>query len=68
MAEIKVLGKNCQVTLSEPDEDGDYSWTAQCGEVADAFRPIDEAIANAENHVDCAWTVGNPEQHGAGRR
>jgi len=52
MARIVVDSDVCTVTLTEPDEDGDYGWTARCGETSDAARPIDEAIAEAEVHVD----------------
>ncbi len=52
MAKIKVEGDRCTVTLSKPDEDGDYGWTAGCGAEADAYRPLDEAVGYAEVHVD----------------
>lgn len=53
MASITVQGMHSQVILSEPDEDGDYSWNcASCLARADAYRPLDEAIASAEIHVD----------------
>lgn len=53
MAKIMVEGDFGTVTLSEPDEDGDYSWTCSCGlHKASEYRPLDEAISSAEMHVD----------------
>jgi len=55
MARITVAGDrdaNPKVALTKPNEDGDYGWVCQCGAKNDAVRPIDEAIANAEVHVD----------------
>lgn len=66
MAKIQVTGKYCTVTLSEPDEDGEYDWMAWCGEAADAIRPLDEAVGHAEMHVDAPWTSGNPRLHREG--
>lgn len=51
MAKIKVEGDYGTVTLSEPDEDGDYVWTCTCGVKLTDYRPIDEAIDSAEAHV-----------------
>lgn len=52
MAKIVVQGEDHIVTLDEPDEEGDYVWTCSCGEKTGEYRPIDEAIAHAEAHVD----------------
>lgn len=54
MAKIVVMSDDgeCKVVLSEPDEDGDYTWDCTCGDFLDAHRPIDEAIATAESHID----------------
>jgi len=53
MATIKIEGDHAEVTLGEPDEDGDYRWTClDCHEQGDCLRPLDEAVADAENHVD----------------
>jgi hypothetical protein len=52
MAQILVRSAVCEVNLLEPDEDGDYRWLAACGAEGDAYRPLDEAVADAENHVD----------------
>lgn len=52
MARIIVKSGICTVDLTDPDSDGDYGWFAECGEASDTVRPIDEAIANAETHVD----------------
>lgn len=49
---IKVEGDHCTVTLSEPDEDGDYYWIAECDAVAEFIQPIEDAIANAEVHIE----------------
>jgi hypothetical protein len=64
MAKIQVTGESsCVVTLSEPDEEGDYSWTSGCAETQDAYRPLDETINDAIVHVDiqCRWAGGRPE-------
>lgn len=52
MASIQVHGKASTVTLSEPDEDGDHHWSCICGAQAEDCRPIADAIAHAEIHVD----------------
>lgn len=53
MAMIKVEGTYATVTLGDQDEDGDYQWEClQCGERGDCYRPLDEAIADAEIHAD----------------
>jgi hypothetical protein len=54
MAKIIILADNgiSMATLSRPDEDGDYVWTCSYGHRGDAYRPIDEAVADAEVHVD----------------
>jgi hypothetical protein len=52
MAQIIVQSNVCTVRLGEQNEDGDYRWTAACGEETDEYWPLDEAIADAELHVD----------------
>jgi hypothetical protein len=53
MAVIKLMGPESEAVLGEPDEDGDYRWTClDCGERGDVWRPLDEALADAEIHVD----------------
>lgn len=52
MAKIQAVGGQCVVTLTEPDVDGDYGWTAKCGATSTEVRPIDEAIAHAGIHAD----------------
>jgi hypothetical protein len=52
MAKIQAVGPHCVATLTEPDDDGDYGWTAPCGRTSMEPRPVDEAIAHAEMHAD----------------
>jgi len=53
MAKIKIESDRTTVVLGEPDEDGDYRWEClTCGALGDAFRPLDEAVNDAEVHVD----------------
>jgi hypothetical protein len=54
MAKIKVEGDLCTATISEPDEDGDVTWTAICGASSAEWgpQPIGDTITDAENHVD----------------
>jgi hypothetical protein len=52
MAQILVRSAVCEVNLGESDEDGDYRWTAKCGAMGDTYRPLDEAVMDAEVHVD----------------
>ena len=54
MAMIQIINAEhgAAVQLSEPDEDGDYGWRCTCGVFDDDYRPVDEAIAHAEVHVD----------------
>lgn len=53
MAAIKVMGPESEAALGQPDEDGDYQWQClDCGERGDCRRPLDEALMDAENHVD----------------
>jgi hypothetical protein len=66
MARIKVEGDYGTADLGEPDEDGDYRWTCANGHRGDAFRPIDEAVADAESHVDMRRCV--PPDEGRGSR
>lgn len=40
------------VTLSEPDEDGEYTWTCTCGTTSDRWEDTADAVASAEVHVD----------------
>ena len=57
MAKIQAVGAHCVATLTEPDGDGDYGWMAPCGAASTEVRPMDEAIAHAEIHVDACKPV-----------
>jgi hypothetical protein len=67
MAKIVILGEHCRATISEPDEDGDVVYVAECG--ADSGdqgpQPLDNTIAAAEIHVDrcqvSALTLHHPD-------
>ena len=52
MASIQVSNGAVTVTLTEPDEDGDYGWTCSCGGRSESVQVIGDAIAHAESHVD----------------
>jgi hypothetical protein len=57
MAKLIVQGTHCTATMTEPDEDGDYGWTAPCGAGSTEVRPMDEAIAHAEIHADACGSA-----------
>jgi hypothetical protein len=52
MAIIQVSNFPVTVTLTRPDDDGDYGWTCTCGGSAESFQPIVDAIEHAGAHVD----------------
>lgn len=55
MAKIVIQGPRCHATLSEPDEDGDYTYAAQCGTASPQHwgaQPIEDMIQAAMGHVD----------------
>ena len=64
MAKIIVEGKYAdgspwplyQATMSEPDAEGRLEWTCICGDRSDRPRPPEDAIADAEIHVDIKCT------------
>lgn len=65
MADIIIQGRHCRVVLSEPDEDGDYGWTADCGATAESVQPLEDTIDHAERHADGPYTTGSAERHGS---
>lgn len=52
MASIEIHGNNHTVTLSEPDGDGCYTWHCSCGHGDGGPRPITDAIAGGNEHID----------------
>jgi hypothetical protein len=60
MAKIQVTGSGCTVTLSEPDEDGEYGWVAGCGGRSESVQAMGDTVADAEVHTDiqCPWVNG----------
>lgn len=53
MASIQVTGTHgVVVTLTGPDDDGDYGWTCNGCLARYHVQPIADAIADAEVHVD----------------
>jgi hypothetical protein len=65
MAKIVILGTHCRAELTEPDEDGDYSYEAACGAVPAewGYQPIGDMIMAAGNHVDQCLTSAPPANH-----
>jgi hypothetical protein len=57
VAKIQVIGQERDhvATLSEPDEEGEYTFSCSHGETMIEYRPIDEVISQAEIHVDGGW-------------
>jgi len=54
MATIVIQGTHCRAVLTEPDEEGDYSYEAACGATSGdwSWQPIGDMIMAAEKHVD----------------
>jgi hypothetical protein len=54
MATVQINGNYCTVTLDEPDEDGEYTWTAACGATSGdrGAQPMEDAVNEAESHAD----------------
>ena len=55
MAKIMILGQHCRASISEPDEDGDVTYAAECGTGSPRSwgpQPIRDMIEAAEIHVD----------------
>jgi hypothetical protein len=52
MTKIRVEGDTATVTLSEPDDDGEYLWSCECGSESDRWETTADAIASAEVHLE----------------
>lgn len=65
MATIIIQGEYCKATLTEPDDEGDVGYVAECGATSEDWgnQPIGDMIEAAGNHVDSPWTPANPDIH-----
>lgn len=52
MASIQISSNAATVTLTPPDEDGDYGWTCSACLMRYEVQPLADAIEDAEVHVD----------------
>ncbi len=57
MAKIVVEGtdRNHRCVISEPDEDGDYTFSCAHGDKMVAWSPLADVINEAEIHADRGW-------------